>query len=87
MGEAARKQEEVIDLGKTDPKPITARVDDMTVRVKKITTTDDGKLNVTLESEGMSDEALENVKDMLVLQQAGIVKLSMLPVQRDLFDA
>ena len=88
MGLAANTtEEEIIDLGKTDAKPVTARVDEMTVRVKKITTTDEGKLSIALESEGMTDEALENVKDMLVLQQNGVVKLTMLPVQRDMFDA
>ena len=87
MAEAAEKREEVIDLGRTAAKPVTARVDDMTVRVKKITTTDEGKLSLTLESEGMTDEALDNVKDMLVLQQNGVVRLSMLPAQPDMFDA
>lgn len=66
---------------------ITARVRDMTTRIKRIQTTDEGKLQVVLEAEGMDDDALEQVKDMLVLQQSALVKVSMAPVQRDLFDA
>lgn len=66
---------------------ITARVDGMTTRIKRIQTTDEGKLQVVLEAEGMDDDALEQVKDMLVLQQSALVKVSMAPVQRDLFDA
>ncbi|MET0084820.1 MAG: hypothetical protein ABW079_17595 [Sedimenticola sp.] len=89
MGDAAEKRDdEIIELGmpECDIPPLTERVDAMTVRVKKIATTDDGKLSITLESEGMSDDALANVKDMLVLQQNGAVLLSMEPVQRSLFD-
>lgn len=66
---------------------ITARVRDMTTRIKRIQTTDEGKLQVVLESEGMDDAALSQVKEMLVLQQSALVKVSMAPVQRELFDA
>ena len=78
----------VIDLsaGQQPPKA-EARVTGMTTKVKKITTTDDAKLQVVLETEGMDDEALAQIKEMLVLQQSCLVKVSMLPVQRDMFDA
>ena len=78
----------VIDLsaGQQPPK-VEARVTGMTTKVKKITTTDDAKLQVVLETEGMDDEALAQIKEMLVLQQSCLVKVSMLPVQRDMFDA
>lgn len=66
---------------------ITARVRDMTTRIKRIQTTDEGKLQVVLETEGMDDTALAQVKDMLVLQQSALVTVSMAPAQRDLFDA
>jgi len=59
----------------------------MTTKVKKITTTDEAKLQVVLETEGMDDEALEQIKSMLILQQSCLVKVSMVPVQQDMFDA
>jgi len=78
---------EVIDLGDTEARPITERVESLIARVKKIVTTDEGKLQIHMETEGLSDESLANVKDMLVLQQAGMVAVSMKPLQRELFDA
>jgi len=88
MAEAARKEDDIIDLGKPDELiPITARVRDLSARVKRIQTTDEGKLQVVLEAEGMDNEALDQVRELLVLQQACPVLVSMDPVQRDLFDA
>lgn len=83
------QDETIIDLGTpgTDVVPITARVYELTVSVKKIVTTDEGKLQVSLESEAMSEDALAQLKDMLVLQQAGRVLVSMEAAQRDLFDS
>jgi len=78
----------VIDLSAGQQPPVVhARVTGMTTKVKKITTTDEAKLQVVLETEGMDDEALEQIKAMLVLQQSCLVKVSMVPVQRDMFDA
>jgi hypothetical protein len=65
--------------------PVQARVDDLTTKVKKITTTDDGKLQIVLESEGMDNDALAQVKELLVLQQSSLVLVSMQPTQQDLF--
>jgi hypothetical protein len=87
MNEQQNPEKEVIDLGETEARPITERVDSLIARVKKIVTTDEGKLQILMETEGLSDEALANVKDMLVLQQAGMVAVSMKPLQRELFDA
>jgi hypothetical protein len=80
--------EDIIDLGKPDEQtPIATRVRDLGARVKRIVTTDEGKLQVVLESEGMDNEALDQVRELLLLQQACPVLVSMDPVQRDLFDA
>ena len=80
--------EDIIDLGAPDEQvPVTARVRDLGARVKRVVTTDEGKLQVVLEAEGMDDEALGQVRELLVLQQACPVLVSMDPVQRDLFDA
>lgn len=65
--------------------PVDARVDELTTKVKKITTTDEGKLQIVLEAEGMDHEALAQVKELLVLQQSSLVRVSMEPVQRELF--
>ena len=86
--DAMKQNERVIELNASErPPEVTARVNGMTTKVKKITTTDDAKLQVVLETEGMDDEALEQIKAMLVLQQSCLVKVSMVPLQRDLFDA
>ena len=80
---------EIIDLpapGQQDPVDVT-HVEDLTVWIKKITTTDEGRLQVVLESEGMDNAAIGQVKDMLLLQQTCLVKVSMKPVQQDLLDA
>lgn len=83
-----KRYDGVIDLSAgQQPPEVNARVSGMTTRVKKITTTDEAKLQVVLETEGMDDEALEQIKEMLVLQQSCLVKISMVPVQRDMFDA
>ena len=42
------------------------------MRIKKITTTDEGRLQVVLESEGMDNSAIGQVKDMLATVVAAI---------------
>lgn len=66
--------------------PIGARVRNLIAKVKKITTNDEGRLQVVLEAEAMDDNALAQVKNLLVLQQASPVRVAMDPVQPDLFD-
>ncbi len=82
-----REDDEILDLGAAQARQITDRVERLTVRLKKIVTTDEGKLQIVMETEGIDDEAtLSGVKDMLVLQQAGAITVAMKPLQRDLFD-
>jgi hypothetical protein len=76
-----------LSAGQETPRPVDARVDGMTVKVRKITTTDEGRLQVVLETEGMDDDLIGQVKSMLTLQQSCLVRVTMTPVQRDLFDA
>ena len=80
---------EIIELNPAHqvPAPIAARVRNLIAKVKKITTNDEGRLQVMLEAEGMDDAALTQVKELLVLQQASLVRVAMDPVQPDLFDA
>ena len=86
--DSSASDKRVIDLtAGQEPPVVQARVSGMTTKVKKITTTDEAKLQVVLETEGMDDEALEQIKSMLILQQSCLVKVSMVPVQRDIFDA
>ncbi|BAO43879.1 hypothetical protein [Thiolapillus brandeum] len=81
------KEEEILDLGGEIARQVNERVEELTVRLKKIVTTDEGKLQIIMETEGIADdEALADVKSMLVLQQCGVVNVSMKPLQRDLFD-
>lgn len=65
--------------------PVESRVDELTTKVKKITTTDEGKLQIVLETEGMDNDALAQVKELLVLQQSSLVQVSMQPTQQDIF--
>ena len=44
-------------------------IQDLPVRVRKITTTDEGKLQLTMEGEAMDNEDLEKVRDLLMIQQ------------------
>ena len=83
------KENELIELKPANQVPllVTARVRNLQARIKKITTTDESKLQVVLETDGMDDDALLQVKSMLVLQQATPVLVSMDPVQPELFDA
>ena len=80
---------EIIELNPANqvPVPVTARVHNLLAKIKKITTTDESKLQVVLETEGMDDDAILQVKAMLVLQQVAMVRVTMEPVQQDLFDA
>ncbi len=79
-------KEEYLDLGVSSALPPPG-VTDYIMKVRKITTTDEAKVQVVLETEGASDESLEQLKAMLTLQQTCPVSVSMSPVQRDLFDA
>ena len=83
------RADEIVTLNPANqvPAPVTARVHNLQAKIKKITTTDEGKLQVVLETEGMDDDAILQVKAMLVLQQTAMVRVTMDPVQQDLFDA
>lgn len=59
-------------------------VDDLQARVKRIVTTDEGRLQIVLESEALSDEAILQVKNLLQLQQ-DTVFVSVRAAQGDLF--
>ena len=80
-------KEEYLDLGVSSVLPPPPGVTGYVMKVRKITTTDEAKVQVVLETEGASDESLEQLKAMLTLQQTCPVSVSMSPVQRDLFDA
>lgn len=56
------------------------RVRDMRVEVKKVVTTHDGKLQVALESEALSTEMLERIRQLMAIQH-GVVLASFEPAQ------
>ena len=59
-------------------------VEDLQARVKRIVTTDEGKLQIVLESEALSDEAIAKTQNLLQLQQ-DTVFVSVRAAQQDLF--
>ena len=59
-------------------------VEDLQARVKRIVTTDDGKLQIVLESEALSEEAIAKTQNLLQLQQ-DTVFVSVRAAQQDLF--
>ena len=75
----------VIDLTPHAPRtrPVIP-VRDLPARVKKITTTDEGKLQIVLEAESLGDATIPKVQELLWLQQE-LVTASFEAVQGDLF--
>ncbi|WP_200261281.1 hypothetical protein [Halorhodospira neutriphila] len=68
------------------PARVASGVDRLPLELKKVVTTSEGKLQIALESDSLSDETVEQVKELLSLQQ-GLVRVSFAPVQGELFDA
>lgn len=66
------------------PEGAATPVQELPTRVKKVVTTDEGKLQVVLEAESLSDDAVEKVKGLLSIQQ-GMVLATFEPAQGDLF--
>ena len=63
---------------------ILFNVDDLQARVKRIVSTDEGKIQITLESEALDELSITKAKNLLQLQQ-GMVMVSIKPQQMDLF--
>jgi hypothetical protein len=59
-------------------------VENLQARVKRIVTTDEGKLQIILESEALSDESIAKTQNLLQLQQ-DTVFVSVRAAQQDLF--
>jgi len=72
--------------GAEGPAPISAEVSNLIARIKRLQTTDEGKLQVVLESEVLDDPALGQVREMLTLQQTTLVRVAMQAMQQRLFD-
>ena len=68
--------------GTTAARPFIA-VDDLACRLKKITTTDEGKVAIAIELEAQDDDTLEQIRDLIRVQQ-GEVRLSIAGVQGEL---
>jgi hypothetical protein len=60
-------------------------VEDLAAHVRRITTTDEGKLQIVLEGEGLDDPVIAKVRDLLQLQQ-DLVLVTIRPAQGDLFN-
>ncbi len=59
-------------------------VSDLPARVKRIVTTDEGRLQILLESESLSEESIEKTKNLLQLQQDAVF-VTVRAAQQDLF--
>ena len=59
------------------------RVHDLLTRVKKIATTDEGKLQIVLEGEVIRPEELEKIRNLFLIQQ-GRVLVDFTPEQGEL---
>ena len=59
-------------------------VEDLQARVKRIVTTDEGKLQIVLESESLTEESIEKTKNLLQLQQDAVF-VTVRAAQQDLF--
>jgi hypothetical protein len=62
---------------------VGARVKGLPARVKKIATTDEGKLQIVLEGEVIRPEELEKIRDLFLIQQ-GRVFVDFIPEQGEL---
>lgn len=87
IGSTPEDDDDIIDLGQLEREIDIHSVSGFMMKLKKITTTDEAKVQVVLETEGASEDSLNQLKSMLVLQQTCPVLVSMEPVQRDIFDA
>lgn len=85
-GHGQTHDDDIIDLGNAPEMIRLEGVRDYVMRVKKITTTDEAKVQVVLETEGATPESLEQLKAMVSLQQACPVLVSMQPAQKELFN-
>lgn len=63
--------------------PDSGRVRSLPARVKKIATSDEGKLQIVLEGEVIRPEELEKIRDLFLIQQ-GRVFVDFTPEQGDL---
>jgi hypothetical protein len=88
MAETARSFVESTPVPRGNGSTIVSPVRELPVRVKKVVTTDEGKLQVVLEAEALSDAAVDKVKGLLSIQQ-GLVLATFDPAQGELlgFDA
>lgn len=59
-------------------------VEDLAAHVRRITITDEGKLQIVLEGEGLDDATIAKVRDLLQLQPE-LVLVTLRPAQEDLF--
>lgn len=85
------KQTEVANVKTIERAPAPAKsrpifnVEDLAAYVRRITTTDEGKLQIVLEGEGLDDPTIAKVRDLLQLQH-DLVLVTVRPAQGDLFN-
>ena len=51
----------------------TIQISGLTCRVKKITVSDDGKLTMAIEATATDNEAIERVRDLIMIQQGEVM--------------
>lgn len=63
------------------------KVHELPATIKKITTTEEGAIQIVFESKILDSEHLRKARELLGLQRSGNVLVSIDPIQQDLFDA
>ena len=61
------------------------KVEQLPAKIKKMVTTDEGKLQITLEADALDTETIQKIKGLLEMQQ-GLTLIDFTPTQADLFN-
>ncbi|MBK1735762.1 hypothetical protein CKO15_10825 [Halorhodospira abdelmalekii] len=86
MTESVRSVVQGADHGLASVGRVPSLVEQVPVELKKLTVSSSGKLQIVLESEALSDEAIDKVRSLLTLQQ-GMVMASFDATLDGRFDA
>jgi hypothetical protein len=63
------------------------KVHELPATIKRITTTEEGAIQIVFESKILDADHLRKARELLGLQRSGNVLVSIEPIQQDLFDA
>lgn len=88
------QEADYIDVGKDqgtgqgiDIDMLALKVNELPATIKKITTTEEGAIQIVFESKILDADHLRKARELLGLQRSGNVLVSIDPIQQDMFDA